>query len=103
MRTKTLRTNYSKFVMGLLTNPSKMERLKSNPITVMKRAGLTRKEMSIILSGNKDRILTNIDPRTFKDIKIFHLIHLEMPPVTGTPFVPMAVRGKKRQRVRRKK
>ena len=54
--------NYSKFVKSVISSPDKMEKLKSNPSGIMKKAGLTQKEMSLIRSGKQDAILAKVNP-----------------------------------------
>lgn len=70
---------YSKFVMGIATSPNKMEKFLNDPSGVMKKAGLTRAEMSIIRSGKTSAILARVDPALYKEVRPFHVhVHVEL-------------------------
>lgn len=64
---------YAEFVMRIATSADEMEKLRAEPQRVMKRAGLTKSEQAIILSGKSDAIFAKIDPKHSGGIKRFNV------------------------------
>jgi hypothetical protein len=84
----------SKFIVGLATDPAKMERLKADPEGVMNKAGLNAKEKAIIRSGNPEVILANIDPKFFGNDRTFHVIIVRVI-ITVKPVIAAGKKVKK--------
>lgn len=66
---KHFSANYSRFALSIITSPDAMERMLKSPARAMKGAGLTKAEMSLILSGDQDAILSKVNPKYAGKVK----------------------------------
>lgn len=91
---KLSKGRFSKFIVGLATDPEKMERLKADPEGVMTKARLTPKEKTIIRSGDAEAMLANINPKYFEGEKIFSVVIIRVI-ITVKPVMAAVKRPKK--------